>query len=76
MQMKPQCFCISTSFTTDVKASKSMLMKPSGYKKQRNYDASVHTDGRKLISFVILKRTFQKKNCLLKSYFNIMRKGG
>jgi len=76
MQMKPQCFYISTSFTTVAKASKSMLVKPSGYEKQRSCDASVHADGRKLIPFVILKRTFQKKNFLLKSYFNVMRKGG
>ena len=76
MRMKPQCFHISTSFTTDAKASISMLVKPSGYEKQRSCDASVHTDGRKLIPFVILKRTFQKKNIQLKSCFNVMRKGG
>jgi hypothetical protein len=35
MQKKPQSFYISTSFTTDAKASKSMLVKPSGYEKQR-----------------------------------------
>jgi hypothetical protein len=53
-----------------------MLGKPSGYENQRSCDASVHADGRKLIPFVILKRTFQKKNFLLKSYFSVMRKGG
>jgi len=76
MQMMPQCFYISTSFTTDAKASKSVLVKPSGYEKQRSCDASVHADGIKLIPFVILKRTFQKKHFLLKSFFNIVGKGG
>jgi hypothetical protein len=70
MQMKPQYFYISTSCTTDAKASKSTLVKSSGYEKQRNSDASVHADGRKLIPFVILKRTFHKKKFLLRSYFN------
>jgi len=53
-----------------------MHVKPSGYEKQRSCDGSVHADGRKLIQFVILKRIFQKKHFLLKSYFNLMRKGG
>jgi len=74
--MRPRCFYIPTSFMTDAKASKSMYVKPSGYEKQRSCDGSVHADGRKLIQFVILKRTFQKKHLLLKSYFNVMRKGG
>ena len=36
---------VSTSFMTDAEASRSMLMKPSGYEKQRNCDASVLADG-------------------------------
>jgi hypothetical protein len=39
MQMKPQCFYISTSIMTDAKASKLMLLKTAGHEKQSNCDA-------------------------------------
>jgi hypothetical protein len=58
--------------TVDTIGSKSVLVKTTGHEKLR-----ITAVGRKLTSFVILKRKIShKKNFLLKLYLHVIRKDG
>jgi hypothetical protein len=77
MLMKPVFSAMPANNTDDTKDSKSVFVKTTGHEKLRTVMLSVLADRRRLKQFLILKRkTFQKKNFLLKLYLNLMRKDG